>query len=93
MITIQSVLVACDVNKSFSIPIQITSEGQKKIVETTALIDSGAGGKFIDQNYATKLGLEPRKLDKELRVRNVDGTLNKTGKIKYYTVLDLTING
>jgi hypothetical protein len=27
------------------------SLGQEKIVETTTLLDTGAGGKFIDQNF------------------------------------------
>jgi hypothetical protein len=27
------------------------SLGQKKIVETTTLLDTGAGGKFIDYNF------------------------------------------
>jgi hypothetical protein len=27
------------------------SLGQKKIVEATTLLDTGAGGKFIDQNF------------------------------------------
>jgi hypothetical protein len=27
------------------------SLGQKKIIETTTLLDTGAGGKFIDQNF------------------------------------------
>ena len=37
------------INKnSFTIPVKIS----KKNVEMETLIDSGAGGKFIDQNYA-----------------------------------------
>ena len=36
---------------SLSIPIIINCE-ENKTIETLALIDSGAGGKFIDQNYA-----------------------------------------
>ena len=35
-------------------------------IETLALIDSGAGGKFIDQNYAQKLGIKIQKLEQPL---------------------------
>lgn len=62
-------------------------------VETPALIDSGAGGKFMDQNYAKKMGLPIHKLDKPLTARNVDNTENKLGKITSYVELDLTIYG
>jgi len=34
------------------LPIRISCDG--KIVETKALIDSGAGGTFMDQNFARK---------------------------------------
>ena len=45
-----------NVNK-LSIPIRIegTEEGS---VKTLGLIDSGAGGKFIDQNYAKRMGFK-----------------------------------
>jgi len=37
-----------------SIPLTITSkkQGKKKKIIEKSLIDSGAGGKFIDQNFA-----------------------------------------
>jgi hypothetical protein len=37
---------------SISIPIALMSDKSKESVETSALIDCGAGGQFIDQNYA-----------------------------------------
>jgi len=46
-------------------------------VETNALIDSGAEGEFIDQNYARKLGIKQTALEKPIKVLNVDGTRNK----------------
>ena len=62
-------------------------------VETLALIDSGAGGKFIDQNFAKANGFELHKLDTPLRAYNVDGTENKRGTIKSFVKLNLEING
>ena len=51
-VTILNVIVAEIENKSMTIPISIlTDNTNKRIVETKALLDTGAGGKFIDQNF------------------------------------------
>ena len=76
---------------SLSIPILIKKR-ENEIVETLALIDSGAGGIFIDQNYARYVGLVPQKLEKLIIARNVDGTENKKGKIISFVNIELTIN-
>ena len=76
---------------SLSIPMQIRFEN--KIIETLSLLDSGAGGKFIDQNYAKALKLPLLNLEKPIPAINVDGTLNKKGTIKQYVNLDLEIFG
>jgi hypothetical protein len=51
-----------------SIPIEIGSS--KQTIET--LIDSGAGGLFIDQNYAKNFDINY--LDEPVKAYNVDGT-------------------
>ena len=79
-------------SNSLSIPVQICDD-TNKIVEALALIDSGAGGKFIDQAYARKLGIKTQKLEQPLIARNVDGTPNKKGKITSFAILNLVING
>ena len=79
-------------SNSLSIPIQICDD-TNKIVEALALINSGAGGKFIDQAYARKLGIKTQKLEQPLIARNIDGTPNKKGKITSFVVLNLVING
>jgi len=78
-----------------SIPLTITSEkqGKKKKIIKKSLIDSGAGGKFIDQNFAKAQGFKLTPLAEPIRVFNVDGTLNKKGTIKHYVNLKLTIHG
>ncbi|EGO04969.1 hypothetical protein SERLA73DRAFT_45221 [Serpula lacrymans var. lacrymans S7.3] len=43
---------------------------------TSALLDSGANGIFIDQVWAEQIGLPLVKLDVSIPVYNVDGTLN-----------------
>ena len=60
-------------------------------VNTQALIDSGAKGKFIDQNSAQTLGIKQTALKEPIKVLNVDGTRNKWGIITHYTELDLLI--
>ena len=60
-------------------------------VDTQALIDSGAEGKFIDQNYARTLGVKQTALKEPIKVLNVDGTWNKRGIITHYMELDLLI--
>ncbi|KDR74279.1 hypothetical protein GALMADRAFT_71012, partial [Galerina marginata CBS 339.88] len=93
--TIHSVFMAKIENKSISLPmtISIPNQNDSETVETSALLDSGAGGKFIDQNYVRKLDLQTRKLKEPLAVYNVDGTLNKKGTISHYVDLDLKIGG
>jgi Retroviral aspartyl protease len=69
------------------------SLGQKKIVKTTTLLDTGAGGKFINQNFVQNQKIETKELKYLIKVFNVDGISNKRGTITKYTQLDLTING
>ena len=66
ILDIYHVTVAHMQSNSLSIPISISHMDTKETVDTLALIDSGAGGKFIDQNYVRKLGLEPQKLKEPL---------------------------
>ena len=77
---------------SISIPILIRGENGRD-VETLGLIDSGAGGKFIDRNYAKEEKLPIRDLDEPVTARNVDGMKNKTGTITQYVELPLRIHG
>jgi Retroviral aspartyl protease len=69
------------------------SLGQKKIVEATTLLDTGAGGKFINQNFVRNQKIETKELKYPIEVFNVDGTPNKQGTITKYTWLNLMING
>ena len=77
-------------SNKLSIPIQI-SGSEVKNIETLGLIDSGAGGKFIDQNYARAAGFKLCKPETPLQAYNMDGTENKRGTVKTYINLDLEI--
>ena len=73
---IYSITTAIINSNKLSIPIRISGSVVEN-VETLGLIDSGAGGKFIDQNYARTAGFKVHELDTPLRAYNVDGTENK----------------
>ena len=74
------------------LPISISSEKKKeRIVETKALPDTGAGGKFIDQNFVLANRIRTNKLEKPIMVYNVDGTKNKQGTITQYVEVNLQI--
>ena len=57
---IYSVSTAMINSNKLSIPIQI-EDTEERSIETLGLIDSGAGGKFINQNYAKRMGFKTHK--------------------------------
>jgi hypothetical protein len=64
-------------SNSLSIPISMKQTETNKTAETFGLIDSGAGGKFIDQkvqNNAKWKGFKIKTLKEPITARNVDGT-------------------
>jgi hypothetical protein len=79
-------------NNSFHTNAIIIPE-KNELIETQPLVDSGAGGIFMDQNYARKHRFNLTKLEYPITARNVDGTENKQGTIQYYTDLDIQVNG
>jgi hypothetical protein len=60
-----------------------------KRAEGVALVDSGATENFMNLGYAKWLKLPVKKLAFERNLYNVDGTENKSGKLKYYTDLEM----
>ena len=68
----------------------MTTVTNEKTVEILALIDCGAGGTFIDQNFARKFNV--KNLEQPIRAYNVDGTENKQGMIRSYVDLEFTID-
>jgi hypothetical protein len=88
---IYSVIANID-SQSMNIPMTISLD-ERGVTETDSLLDSGAGGVFIDQNYARRLHLDIKMLDIPMKARNVDGTENKRGTIKSYVNLRFKIGG
>src|SRR5712675_1699820 len=52
-------------------------------VEEHALVDSGATANFIDYKTVARLRLGTQKLDNIRTVKNIDGTLNRSGNITH----------
>ena len=89
-VTLSNVLVAEIMNKSMFIPISISTDKLKeKTIETKALLDTGTGGKFIDQNFFLQENIRTHKLEKPITIYNVDGMQNKTRTITWYTDVNL----
>uniref|UniRef100_A0A0W0G1V4 Putative reverse transcriptase-rnase h-integrase n=1 Tax=Moniliophthora roreri TaxID=221103 RepID=A0A0W0G1V4_MONRR len=76
---------------SMHIPLQY-KVGTKNI-ETKALLDSGAGGRFISTKLARTLGRKWIQLPEKIKVFNIDGTANKMAWITHVVELDLQIAG
>jgi len=60
--------------------------------DKNALVDSGATDNFIHPNFARKMGLAPRALEKPRKIWNVDNTENQEGMITHYLDLDVETN-
>jgi hypothetical protein len=82
---IYSVTIANISRNSISVPINIGLS--KQTVKT--LIDSGAGGLFIDQNYAKNFNINY--MDEPVKAYNMDGTENKRGTINAYVNLEFSL--
>ena len=74
------------------LPIKISSDNGEGIEIVEGLLDSGASGKFIDQDFAQDIHAEKKDLEKLIQVYNVHGTLNKRGTITQYVELELEIH-
>ena len=60
-------------------------------ISAKALLDSGAEGIIVDQNFATKHDLTLRTLVRPIPVRNVDGTPNSKGPVRHTTIQTIRI--
>ena len=84
---INHVFTALPNERTLHIPIKISVNNQ--IIETTAIIDCGATGSFIDPELIALAEFPLRKLDRQVKAYNVDGTTNSKGNIVWETEVDL----
>ena len=81
---IASVIVANKSERALRFPIRL--QYRARTVTTTALIDCGATGNFIDPSLVSRLLLPSRTIP-PLQAFNVDGTANKQGRITAATTV------
>ena len=87
-VDIHSVTVGKITQNTLYVPLSTVTNA--KTIETQALINCGAGGMFIDQNFAQNFKIHL--LTKPITAWKVDGTINKKGTIKFYVKLEFVIN-
>jgi hypothetical protein len=80
-LSIEHVQVTQIKKNTMTVDILISDEslGQKKSIKTTTLLDTGAGEKFIDQNFVQNQKIKTKELKYSIEVFNVDGTPHKQG--------------
>ena len=74
-------------DKRNKLDVSITISSFRGTEEMLALIDSGAMENFISHEEIKRLKIGTQKLDDPIRLRNVDGTYNQTGKVTHFTNL------
>ena len=72
--------------------ITILHNKENETIKAKTLLDSGAGGIFIDQNFVQKHKLRQMELKQPIKAQNVDGTENKQGTICFHTDLNIKIS-
>ena len=87
-----SEIVTCSNNNSLSLRLPIKLKVRNRIVETEALLDSGAEGVFIDKTLAREQWIQTRPLHHHITAKNVDGTINQGGAITHYANVDLQLS-
>ena len=87
--SINHVLIATPSNRTMSFPISL--QGKNKTVDTTALIDSGATGNFMDIHLLSLNNFTLLHLPDPIITYNVDGTKNQKGTIHWKARTILTL--
>jgi len=67
--------------KCIMLPIHLKTSDTTEETSTEAMVDTGATGDFIDQDFVARAKLPTRKLSQPIPVYNVDGTLNEARSI------------
>ena len=78
-------------NKSIIIPTSVLQDTFAKDITTRALIDCSSQLDCIDHGFVLKHNLPKLWLSTPIRVKNVDGTYNEKGTIKFVTQLFLRL--
>ena len=84
---VNHVLIALHNERTIHIPIRLSVGNQ--IVETTAIIDCGTTGNFIDCKLIFLAESPLLRLQRLVKAYNVDGTTNSKGNIEWETQVNV----
>ena len=73
--------------------VKVILKGQHRSILVNGMVDSGATSLFISPRFVAKHHIIPHSLPREIGLRNIDGSVNKSGTIKYSCRLTVTIGG
>ena len=90
---VKSVIVADKQSKSFCIALSVLKNTFDKDVITKALIDSGASINCLDWGFIKKHKIPYYRLPQPIHTRNVDGSDNESGVIKFISTTFIRIKG
>ena len=79
--------------REVTVKIRLKQEEEEEEVVTEALLDSGATGLVMSEEFARRHKFKRTKLEKPVYVRNVDGTLNYVGPIVDTVEVEIFFNG
>ena len=80
-VTPPSIYVLSKSARALNMTVELRSTTSLRSVSTSALLDSGATGMFVNRAFVQKHKLETRPLPNPVPVHNVDGTPNENGSI------------
>jgi len=66
---------------SIILPIEVSTTDTSEVHSVKALLDSGAIGNFIDQDFIRTKGINTRSISRPIPVYNMDGSPNEAGQI------------
>ena len=75
------------------LPIHLKTMDTMEEASSEAMVDTGAMGDFIDQDFVQNAKLPTRKLLQLIPVYNVDGTPNEAGSIHEVVDMIMTYSG
>ena len=91
--TVKSVIVADKQSKSFCITLSVLKNTFDKDVITKALINSGASINCLNWGFVKRNKLPYHRLPQPICTKNVDGSDNESGIIKFITTTFICIKG
>src|SRR5467141_3473802 len=89
-------LIICSGEKDprcIMVPIHLKMTDTMEEASTEAMVDTGATGDFVDQDFVNQAKLPTRKLSQPIPIYNVDGTLNEAGSIREVVDMIMTYDG